>query len=58
MHYKEWIKKYSPTNEIFTFEELAEMLGKSSRLLRYYLNNGYLLKDQKKPKLFKPEEVK
>ena len=52
MHHKEWIKKYSPVNEIITFSELARMLETSPSLLNYYLlTKGMVLADQKKPKL-------
>ena len=58
MHHKEWIKKYSPTNEIYTIKDLADLLGMASNNLAYYLNHGYLMKDSETPELFKPEEVK
>lgn len=55
MHYKEWIKKYSPKNEIYTKRQLADMLGMAANNLDHYLNKGYLMKDQKTPRLLKPE---
>jgi|LGVF01.1.fsa_nt_gb hypothetical protein len=52
MHYNEWIKKYSPKNQILKFSELAMMMGKAPSLLYYYFHTkGCLMADSKKPRL-------
>ena len=52
MHYNEWLKKYSPINQILTVTQLARMLNISNGIFYYNVNQkGMVLADQKKPKL-------
>ena len=51
MHYNEWLKKYSPINEIMTVTELARALGVSNGIFYYKIGKGFVMVDQKKPKI-------
>ena len=51
VHINEWIKKYSPINEIYRACQVAIMLKVSPNVLKYRLSHGSVLADQKKPKL-------
>ena len=55
VHINEWIKKYSPVNEIFRACEVALMLKMSPNVMKYKLSHGSVLADQKKPKLVESE---
>ena len=54
MHYNEWIKRYSPVNEILTVTQLARMLGVSNGVFYYKIGKGFVLADHKKAKLVSP----
>ena len=56
MHYNEWLKKYSPKNEILTVTQLARMLGVSNGVFYYKINKGFVMADQKRPKLVRVGE--
>ena len=51
MHYNEWLKKYSPVNEILTVTQLARMLGVSNGVFYYKINKGLVMADSKKARL-------
>jgi hypothetical protein len=53
MHINEWIKKYSPLNEIYRACDVANMLGMAPNRLTYRFKIGEVMADQKKPKLVK-----
>ena len=52
MHVNEWIKKYSPVNEIYRVCDVANMMNMAPNRMKYRLNvKGEVFADQKKPKL-------